>query len=75
MKISDLQEMESIVNGNPYLKWDGWKVVYLEKDPMADMKKTAMFHNSEWHKAIIFENNDGSWNIPDSILRKGNVQV
>jgi hypothetical protein len=39
------------------------------------MKKNAMFHNSEWHKAVIFENRDGSWNIPDPILRKGDVQV
>jgi len=75
MKIDSLEKMEKIVSSNPYLKWDGWNVVYLEKDPVADMKKNAMFYNSEWHKAVIFENTDGSWNIPDPILRKGDVQV
>jgi hypothetical protein len=75
MKISDLHKMESIVEGNPSLKWDGWNVVFLEEDRDANLKKNAAFVDSKWHKRIVFENNGGAWDIPDSILRKGNVQV
>ena len=75
MKISDLSKMESIVNGNPSLKWEGWNVVFLEEDKDANLKKNAAFIDSKWHKRIVFENNGGVWDIPDSILRKGDVQV
>ena len=75
MKISDLNKMESIVSNNSSLTWDGWNVVYLEKDQDASLKKDAAFINSTWHKKVVFENTDGVWDIPDSILRKGDVQV
>ena len=75
MKISDLQKMESIVGANPSLKWEGWNVVFTEQDSDANLKKNAAFIDSKWHKKIVFENKDGAWDIPDSILRKGNVQV
>ena len=75
MKISDLQEMESIVKNNPFLHWEGWDVVSLEEDPSAYMNKNAMFQNSQWHKKTVYTNKDGFWTIPDNILRKGDVQV
>jgi DNA modification methylase len=75
MKISDLQKMESIVSNNPSLIWDGWNVVFLEKDQDASLKKNAAFIDSTWHKKVVFENTGGVWDIPDSILRKGDVQV
>jgi hypothetical protein len=37
MKISDLHKMESIVSGNPSLSWEGWNVVFLEKDQDASL--------------------------------------
>jgi hypothetical protein len=67
--------MESIVGNNPYLKWEGWSVVFIEEDGDANLKKNAAFIDSKWHKKIVFENIDGVWDIPDSILRKGDVQV
>ena len=75
MKISDLQKMESIVKGNPSLTWEGWNVVFLEEDRNANLKKNAAFIDCKWHKKVVFENKDGAWDIPDSILRKGDVQV
>jgi len=67
--------MESIVSSNPSLIWDGWNVVFLEKDQDASLKKNAAFIDSTWHKKVVFENTGGVWDIPDSILRKGDVQV
>jgi hypothetical protein len=75
MKIDSLEKMESIVSGNPSLTWEGWNVVFLEKDEQASLKKNAAFINSTWHKKVVFENIGGAWDIPDSILRKGDVQV
>jgi hypothetical protein len=75
MKVSDLDKMESIVSSNPYLTWDGWNVVFLEKDEQSSLKKNAAFVDSTWHKKVVFENTGGVWDIPDSILRKGDVQV
>ena len=75
MKISDLNKMELIVSGNPSLTWDGWNVIFLEKDQEASLKKNAAFIDSTWHKKIVFENTGWVWDIPDSILRKGDVQV
>jgi len=75
MKISDLDKMESIVKSNPSLKWEGWDVVFLEEDGDANLKKNAAFVDYKWHKRIVFENTGGAWDIPDSILRKGDVQV
>jgi hypothetical protein len=75
MKVSDLNKMESIVSGNPYLTWEGWNVVFLERDEHASLKKNAAFIDSTWHKKVVFENTGGVWDIPDSILRKGDVQV
>lgn len=75
MKITDLNKMESIVDGNSFLTWDGWNVVFLQEDKDSSLKKNAAFVDSKWHKKIVFENISGEWNIPDSILRKGDVQV
>jgi DNA modification methylase len=75
VKISDLEKMESLVNTNPSLKWEGWNVVFTEKDSNSFLKNNAAFVDSTWHKKIVFENNNGVWDIPDSILRKGNVQI
>jgi len=75
MKISDLKKMEEIVDSNPFLYWEGWDVVSTEKDSAAYMNKNAIFQNSEWHKKTVYKNEDGFWNIPDDLLRKGDVQV
>jgi DNA modification methylase len=75
MKIDSLEKMESIVSSNPSLKWEGWNVIFFEKDQDASLKKNAAFIDSTWHKKVVFENTGGVWDIPDSILRKGDVQV
>jgi len=75
MKISDLQEMESIVSKSSFLGWEGWNVIFLQEDDSFSLKNDAAFVNSKWHKKLVFKNHNGSWDIPDSILRKGDVQV
>ena len=69
MKISDLNEMESIVESHPFLKWDGWNVLLLEEDPMAYMNKDAIFYEDRWHKKTIFSFENGAWSIPKKLLR------
>jgi hypothetical protein len=57
MKVSDLNKMESIVSSNPYLTWDGWNVVFLEKDEQASLKKNAAF-------LIRFQDSQSAWKYP-----------
>lgn len=73
MKISDLNEMESIVESHPLLKWDGWNVVCLEQDDMAYMNKDAVFEDDKWHKKTVYKFENDHWYIPKNVLRKGNV--
>lgn len=73
MIISTLEKMELIVEKNPNLRWNGWDVEYIEKDDSAMYKIDGAFINSEWHLKKTFKLNDGYWDIPSSILRKGDV--
>ena len=69
MKISNLKEMELIVESCSFLKWDGWNVLFLEEDPLAYMNKDAIFHKDKWHKKTVYEFNEDHWFIPKTILR------
>jgi hypothetical protein len=73
MKINNLEYMESVVNKNDSLKWNGWNILFLEEDPMAYMNKNALFHMEKWYKTTTIENIDGYWKIPRSVIKKINV--
>lgn len=73
MIISTLEKMELIVENNPNLQWNGWNVEYLEKDDSAMYKIEGAFVNGGWHTKKTFNLDNGVWDIPSSILRKGDV--
>jgi hypothetical protein len=73
MIISTLEKMELIVENNPNLQWNGWNVEYLEKDDSAMYKIEGAFVNGDWHIKKTFNLDNGVWDIPSSILRKGDV--
>lgn len=75
MQISSLEKMESIVENHPNLRWNGWTVEYTELNKNAMFKTNGIFTNDAWYTKQSFQIENGSWNIPDSILRKGNVQI
>lgn len=73
MKIYDIKKMEKIVESNDSLRWNGWDIEYLEKNHNGMYKINGMFEENQWHTKSTFKVEDGYWEIPDSILRKGNV--
>lgn len=70
MLIKSLEKMETIVENNKFLSWDGWTVVELRKSDMAWMKPNAKFINDEWYTANRFDADVDGWNIPASLVKK-----
>lgn len=65
--------MESLVNKNDSLHWQGWNVAFLEEDANAYMDPKAAYHKGKWHKYTLIENIDGYWKIPRNVIKKINV--
>jgi hypothetical protein len=70
MLIKSLEKMETVVENNKSLSWDGWTVVELKKSAMAWMKPNAKFINNEWYVANRFDANIDGWNIPAGLVKK-----
>jgi hypothetical protein len=70
MLIQSLEKMETIVENNKFLSWDGWTVVELKKSAMAWMQPNAKFINNEWYIANRFDANTDGWSIPASLVKK-----
>ena len=70
MLIKSLEKMETIVENNKFLSWDGWTVVELIKSDMAWMKPNAKFIKGEWFTANRFDVNEDGWNIPANLVKK-----
>jgi hypothetical protein len=70
MLIKSLEKMETIVDNNKFLSWDGWTVIELRKSAMAWMKPNAKFINNEWYTANRFDANADGWNVPASLVKK-----
>ena len=62
--------METIVENNKFLSWDGWTVIELKKFDMAWMKPNAKFIDGEWFTANRFNVNEDGWNIPANLVKK-----
>lgn len=69
MIISSLEQMESIVQNNNSLSWDGWDVVELTKSPSAWTKPNGAFINNSWYFKNTFTIDRDGWSIPDKYVR------
>lgn len=66
--------MEKIVENNQSLKWNGWDVEYYETSEDGFMKLNGVYlPDSNWGTKRVFKLENGFWNIPDNLLRKGDV--
>jgi hypothetical protein len=70
MLIKSLEKMETIVENNKFLSWDGWTVVELRKSAVAWMKPNAKFINNEWYVANRFDASTDGWSIPAGLVKK-----
>lgn len=73
MKVTDLNQAEELVKINPHLSWDGWNIVLLKEDEYAEFLSSGYFdrNTEKWYRRQVFPCKDNGWNIPDSVLTKG----
>jgi len=69
MKITNLQKMESIVDKNKNLFWDGWTVVSFFPSESARTSNKGSLINGKWSILSKYTPNRDGWNIPDKFLR------
>ncbi len=74
MYITDLEQMEEIVESRDDLIWDGWNVVKLSKKPSAIYSKSGLFRNGEWFEGKVFTPTEKGYDIP-AYLGRLNAQV
>ncbi len=68
MKINSLEVMETIVENNKSLEWNGWDVVEIQKSPTGWMKPNGMFRNNEWFVRKFYNLNSNGWDIPSRFV-------
>jgi hypothetical protein len=68
MKVTSLEEMESIVSSNSSLFWDGWTVVSKYKSDKAKTSKYGMFIKNGWYMTKRFEPDRNGWDIPERFV-------
>jgi hypothetical protein len=69
MIVTDIQEMEKIVNSSNTLSWDGWDVVcHVQKDD-SEFLSTGSFNkqNGKWYSRTVYPCSANGWNIPNSV--------
>jgi hypothetical protein len=67
--INSLNVMESIVNSNKQLSWDGWTVVETFASDKAYFSKFGIYKNNMWQMKKEFIPSNKGWEIPDKYVR------
>jgi hypothetical protein len=70
MLINSLEEMETIVESNKSLSWDGWTVLERTKSPTAWSDKTGVFINKVWYIQKRYDLMENGWEVPSKFVRK-----
>lgn len=69
MKVTSLEQMETIVSRNKFLRWDGWTVVNSYPSNTAWLKPNGAYRNGKWHLETRFEIKADGWDIPNKLVR------
>jgi hypothetical protein len=73
MRISNKEEMNSIIKNHSNFEWDNWTVVVLTDDD-GYYTKDGVFKNGQWKTQYRYDMVEyGVWEIPDRFL--AHVQV
>jgi len=73
MRITNKEEMNSIIKNNSNFEWDNWTVVVLTDDD-GYYTKDGVFKNGQWKTQYRYDMVEyGVWEIPDRFL--AHVQV
>ncbi len=67
--INSLETMESIVQNNKQLSWDGWTVVETFPSEKAYFSKFGIYKNNKWQMKKEFAPSSQGWEIPDKYVK------
>ena len=70
MNITSLDAMETIVENNKSLFWNGWNVEERTVNPMAWTKPEAKFIRNTWYSVKTYLLTDSGWDIPTKFVKK-----
>lgn len=70
MLINSLNEMETVVENNESLSWDGWDVLHLTKSPTGWMKPDGVFRNGNWFIQKRYDITEQGWDLPAKLVKK-----
>lgn len=70
MIVKTVTEMDTLIERNPRLSWDGWNVVHSVPDEYGEFVREGMFNKAEnrWYIQRIIPPGPGGWDIPDRLL-------
>lgn len=69
MLINSLEKMESIVENNKSLTWDGWTVVENSFKENGVMSEKGAYINGRWIVQKRYDATADGWEIPDKFVR------
>ena len=69
MQIKSLDQMETIVEKNSILSWDGWHVVEMYVSDKGATSKFGAYKNGKWHLKKVFTPSQNGWDIPDKYVK------
>lgn len=69
MLIKSLEQMESIVEKNKMLSWDGWDVVKSEPNNAGWRFPNGKFIKGKWYVQRRFSLTSRGWELPDKLVR------
>ena len=67
MLVTNLEDMEKIVDSQKDLSWDGWSVIKYKTNPAAQFNKSGAFRDGKWYSKSIFPLTEKGWSVPNSL--------
>ena len=74
MLINSLETMETVVENNEALSWDGWTVIETKSSPTAWMAKDGAYVNGKWVLHKRYDWSENGWNLPSKFASKNEQQ-
>ena len=73
-KTLDYDEAHKIVEGNRFLRWDGWDIVTWRKDASGFMDTRGKFNRGAWGIEFRYPvRDDGTWKVPFAYVEHSNT--
>jgi hypothetical protein len=70
MLIKSLEEMETIVENNDSLSWNGWTVIESKANATGWMKADGAFVKGKWYTQKRYSLNEDGWTVPAKLAKK-----